>query len=956
MADCPQKIRELVDRFHRNIDQYKSGKYNEAQVRQEFIDPMFKALGWDMDNEEGNAEAYKDVIHEDAIKIGSATKAPDYCFRIGGHRKFFLEAKKPSVHIKEDIDPAYQIRRYAWSAKLPLSVLTDFEEFAVYDCRIKPDKDDKASAARIFYLKYTDYADKWEEIEGIFSKSAVLKGSFDRFAESSKKKKGTAEVDSAFLGEIESWRDIFARNIAMRNETFSQRDLNYAVQATIDRIIFLRICEDRGIEIYGRLMAAANGEGVYSRLLEIFMEADDKYNSGLFHFRKEKGRLESPDELSTSLKIDDKVLRDVIASLYYPDCPYEFSALPADILGQVYEQFLGKVIRLTSGHRAVVEFKPEVKKAGGVFYTPTFIVEYIVKNTVGKLLEGKTPKQATALKICDPACGSGSFLLGAYQCLLDWHRDYYTNNGPEKYKKEMYRAAHGEWRLAIQERKRILLNNIYGVDIDPQAVETTKLSLLLKVLEQETEESLKTNMNLFHERALPDLGNNVKCGNSLIGTDYFEGKLGFLADDDKFSVNPFDWHTAFPQLVIVGKGAGFDAVIGNPPYGYMIPQPQQEYFLKHFHHQNYQQDLYLLFLEKYEELLKQNGLLGIIVSNTWLQSITLRGIRKNLAAKYSWRNILYLPEKVFSAIVDTHVLVFERNNMGIKANKQIQVDIRKNAGIAPFHILPSNIIPTDGEPINITAPKAQQVLFRKIMGSSISLSDVCYVYNGAKPFEKGKGNPPQTDHVMKNKPYVQEGKRPGKEWKPLLRGSLINRHRILWDNDYWIKYGPWLAAPRDPAIFEAPEKIMVRQTGDSVIGAMVPSGFIGRNNLHIIIPKGKAIHINMFLGILNSKLMDFIYSTINPEKGEALAEVKKEHMEMLPIPKKLQSDKSRLLELAVSKIIKLNDATFKTKTPHDRELLQRQIVATDRQIDTLVYELYGLTEEEISLVEGAAEK
>jgi hypothetical protein len=209
---------------------------------------------------------------------------------------------------------------------------------------------------------------------------------------------------------------------------------------------------------------------------------------------------------------------------------------------------------------------------------------------------------------------------------------------------------------------------------------------------------------------------------------------------------------------------------------------------------------------------------------------------------------------------------------------------------------------------------------------------------------------------MKNKPYVQEGKRPGKEWKPLLRGSLINRYRILWDNDYWIKYGPWLAAPRDPAIFEAPEKIMVRQTGDSVIGAMVPSGFIGRNNLHIIIPKGKAIHINMFLGILNSKLMDFIYSTINPEKGEALAEVKKEHMEMLPIPKKLQSDKSRLLELAVSKIIKLNDATFKTKTPHDRELLQRQIVATDRQIDTLVYELYGLTEEEISLVEGAAEK
>lgn len=387
MAGCPPKIRELVERFHQQIEQYKSGKYNEAQVRQEFIDPMFTALGWDMDNEEGNAEAYKDVIHEDAIKIGDATKAPDYAFRIGGHRKFFLEAKKPSVFIKEEIDPAYQIRRYAWSAKLPLSVLTDFEEFAVYDCRIKPDKNDKASTARVLYFKFTEYEGKWDEIANIFSKEAILKGSFDRFAESTKKKKGTAEVDDAFLAEIENWRDVLAKNIALRNAGISQRELNFAVQNTIDRIIFLRICEDRGIEDYGRLQAEINAEGIYKRLLEIFYKADDKYNSGLFHFKKEKGR-ESPDELSTALKIDDKVLRDILASLYYPASPYVFAVLPADILGQVYEQFLGKVIRLTAGHQAKVEDKPEVKKAGGVFYTPTFIVDYIVKNTIGTLVAG----------------------------------------------------------------------------------------------------------------------------------------------------------------------------------------------------------------------------------------------------------------------------------------------------------------------------------------------------------------------------------------------------------------------------------------------------------------------------------------------------------------------------------------------------------------------------------------
>jgi hypothetical protein len=381
----PALVTELVRRFERNYDAYRSGQYNETQVRREFIDPMFKTLGWDMDNERGYAEAYKDVVHEDAIKVGGATKAPDYCFRIGGTRKFFLEAKKPAVNIKEEIHPAYQLRRYAWSAKLPLSILSDFEEFAVYDCRVKPDKADKAAAARTLYLTYRDYAARWDEIAAVFSRDAVLKGSFDQYAESNKAKKGTAEVDAAFLQEIECWRELLARNIALRNPGLGQRDLNYAVQATIDRIIFLRIGEDRGFEPYGRLMALQNGGQVYERLAQLFRQADDRYNSGLFHFKPEKGR-DAPDEWTLNLLLDDKPLKDILKNLYYPDSPYEFSVLPADILGQVYEQFLGKVIRLTSGHRAIVEDKPEVKKAGGVYYTPTYIVDYIVRQTVGKLL------------------------------------------------------------------------------------------------------------------------------------------------------------------------------------------------------------------------------------------------------------------------------------------------------------------------------------------------------------------------------------------------------------------------------------------------------------------------------------------------------------------------------------------------------------------------------------------
>jgi hypothetical protein len=445
-----------------------------------------------VDNTQGYAEAYKDVIHEDAIRIGSATKAPDYCFRIGGTRKFFVEAKTPSVNLKDTPEPACQVRRYAWSAKLPLSVLTDFEEFAVYDCRERPAPSDKASKGRVKYYRYTDYAEHWDEIAGIFSREAVLKGSFDRYAASEKRKKGTAQVDDAFLAEIEDWRDKLARNIALRNTDLSNRQLNYAVQITIDRIIFLRICEDRGIERYGELMALLNGTDLYPRLMSLFRKADDRYNSGLFHFQREKDRHEGPDELTPELVIDDKPLKEIIRSLYYPDSPYEFSVLPAEILGQVYEQFLGKVIVLTAGHHAKVEDKPEVKKAGGVFYTPSYIVDYIVQQTVGKLLEGATvtmgkrkpPKLDRPLRVLDPACGSGSFLLGAYQLLLDWYLDYYQKNDPKAWAaiKEAPICQTGSlgWKLTTQERKRILLDHIFGVDIDTEAVEVTKLSLLLR--------------------------------------------------------------------------------------------------------------------------------------------------------------------------------------------------------------------------------------------------------------------------------------------------------------------------------------------------------------------------------------------------------------------------------------------------------------------------------------------
>jgi predicted RNA methylase len=584
-----------------------------------------------------------------------------------------------------------------------------------------------------------------------------------------------------------------------------------------------------------------------------------------------------------------------------------------------------------------------------------------VKNTVGKLVEGKKPKGVQKLKILDPACGSGSFLIGAYQYLLDWHRDRYIEDGPEKWVKgrnaALCQVMRGEWRLTTAERKRILLTNIYGVDIDPQAVEVTKLSLLLKVLEGENEETLANQIRLFHERALPDLGNNVKCGNSLIGPDFYDNQqLGFFDDEERYRVNVFDWKKEFLEVF---NNGGFDAVIGNPPYGYMISREQQQYLAKHYEHQDYQKDFYLLFLERYKFFIKYNGLLGVIVSNTWLQSVTLRKIRQYLTSRYLWLRILCLQEKVFRAIVDTHVLIFQRVDRLGKETGFLSVDFRLNGTISESHTLSWQEIPNTGDPINIIAKSEAHDLYDKVQQMSLSLSRICRVFNGVKPFEKGKGSPPQTDQVLKEKPYVREGAAPNKKWSPLLRGSLIHRYTNLWNRDYWIQYGPWLAAPRDPSIFEAPLKIVVRQTGDSIIGTLVEQGFIARNNLHVLLPEHNPYNLRYVLGIMNSKLMDFIYTIMNPEKGEALAEVKKKHVEQLPIhginfsdhADKTHHDKMVTL---VEQMLSLNKKLADAKTEHDRTNLQRQIDATDRQIDQLVYELYGLTDEEISIVEGNA--
>ncbi|MGL4561038.1 MAG: N-6 DNA methylase, partial [Brevinema sp.] len=418
-----EQLKELVDLFRNNIDQYKKMSYDESNTRSDFIDKLFILLGWDVPNNKGYSEDYREVVREDKVRIEGKTTAPDYSFRLDGNRKFFVEAKKPLINIEEDRDPAYQVRRYGYSAGCSISILTDFEEFAIYDTRIKPHPTDSAKIARVFYCTYEEYEAKFDELCALFSPEEIRKGSFDKYIKADKK--GTSSVDTDFLKTLSEWRLELAEAVAKKNKDLDEIDLNHVVQKIMNRIVFLRFAEDRGTTEYGLLKQLLSvKKDFYQRLIVIFDEARTRYNSDLFA---------TDDKLN--IIVDDKVIKDIIVNLYYPNSPYEFNVIPIELLGTIYERFLGESIILDSKGKASVEEKPETRKNHGVFYTPSYIVDYIVEQTVGELLQNKTPEDIADLTIVDPACGSGSFLIGVYNYLLDWYLQKYQ--GVKKYAKKL---------------------------------------------------------------------------------------------------------------------------------------------------------------------------------------------------------------------------------------------------------------------------------------------------------------------------------------------------------------------------------------------------------------------------------------------------------------------------------------------------------------------------------------
>lgn len=461
----------------------------------------------------------------------------------------------------------------------------------------------------------------------------------------------TEQAQQDLFTSLDQWRSLLAVAVFKNNKTINEEQLNSVVQSIIDCLLFLRIAESKNIVPAGKLQATIKHGNFYKNLIAYFLECGKGFNAGLFAIADSRA--------TKKLIIGNKTIATIINELCDAASPAMLATLPVQVIGNAYEQFLGKQIKIDAAHKVTIVEKPEIKKAGGVFYTPAYIVDYILKQTVGEAIRGKTPDEISKLKIVDPSCGCGNFLIGAYQWLLDWHKYHYSNDKKiSKQKKETVLTKQGY--LTIAEKKRILLNNIYGVDLDSNAVEVTKLILLLKCMESETPcNTAATNITI------PALHNTIKTGNSLSGNAFAGPKQTLLPN-----IESFNWSSEFPPVVASG---GFDIVIGNPPYGAELTKDAQPYLLEKY--KVGITDTAALFMIQARRLLKTGGFTGFIIPKSFTYASNWQQTRKELLGDIS---LLVDCSKVWRTVKLEMTIFISRKN---SATKEFTSCIRKGEEI-----------------------------------------------------------------------------------------------------------------------------------------------------------------------------------------------------------------------------------------------------------------------------------
>ncbi len=1031
-------VTKLVDTFAASHDKYLASDYNESAARKDFIDKFFIALGWDVNHDYQTNPYEQEVKVERNVAVAARVKKADYAFFVGpnfAQERFFVEAKRPSAFL-DTPDNCFQTIRYAFSsAKAALSILTNFNELYIIDCRYRPDI---TTAQNHVHKKYhfEDFRDraKFGEIFYLFGREFVADGSLEKYAEQLPKPKGKVkqrrlfgdnyqEIDEAFLSKLEEYRKDLAKMFKRKNQHLTSDDLTEAVQRTLDRLVFIRFLEDKLIEPSTILDKFGEKPHAWKQFIAKCREFDKSYNGIIFK--------ENPLLDSASFEVDDSVFLKVCDDFADKYSPYHFNYIPIHILGSIYERFLGNVIVATA-KRATIEPKPEVRKAGGVFYTPQYIVNYIVENTVGALLQSSppyeggvsaasadgvvlssppkkpakagtqnvTPADVAKMRFADIACGSGSFLLGVYDYLLRWHTKYYnTGKGKKEAKKDgCITNDDGTFALSFEQKREILVNNIYGVDIDRQAYEVTQLSLFLKLLDEETQGTSRQFLTGHRESLLPSLNQNIVCGNALVDWDISSGDLFEQLDQEKErKLNPMSFEQKFPKIMADG---GFDAIVGNPPWGADFTETELEYFRVHHVEIIVRMiDSFMYFVRQALTKIRPLGYFGMIIPDVVLYQLDNEKLRGLLLANTNLKRLINTGDVFVKVTRPTAIIIFE-NAKPIEGSKhRIKIaDLSSIArkekekvftlGLAYEEISQNALLAINGLTF-VTSGYEKYVVLNKIFAQKVvdlvNLVDSDGIQRGVSPDLKKAfivDTPTIVECELEHTNIV----------KVLTGGKQVKRFQVL-KNDLNLIYTSnsddfsrlpniceyiaqfkseitckevaqkkhsiyALHRARDKNIFTKPEKILGVITEDEIIVTIDNSGTFVTDGLYLFAPT-VGINAKFLVGILNTKLFVFIYRLLASEKGRVLAQVKPTILNKLPI-RDLDlvnnADEKALhdqIVRAVEQIMETKQKLSAAVNEKDVEFWTNKCDMLEKTIDQAVYKLYDLTHDEIKLIEQA---
>ncbi len=960
----------------------------EENTKKDFILPLFSALGWDTENA-------TEVAAEEAASKGRV----DYAFKINGVSRLYLEAKPLNADLN---NPEYvkQVITYAYNKGVTWAGLTNFKSLQVFNAL---DASASFSAARFPNLDFNNYLADLDTL-WLLSKESLISGDLDREAAKLGKMPTRLPIEKRLYSQLKRWREQLFSQLANYDHSLTREQTDEVIQRLFNRLIFIRTCEDRNIEekvllsmLHQWQNQALKGELLH-HLQRIFKQFEGYYDSELFATHL----LDSKQVFIEALTIEQ-----IINGLY--DIPgglasYDFAAIDSDILGAVYEQYLGHVAEVAKQrHQAAqsrmnlgltqdtvfeLTAKKQKRKEHGIYYTPKWVVDYIVQQTVGRFIEEHRtrPDAIHDIKVLDPACGSGSFLIRSYDSLLRWHAE--SSGRPESH-------------VFGDERAVILKHSVFGVDLDRQAVEIARLNLLLR--------------SLAHRDILPPLSDNIRQGNSLISGNETELKPFF--GDTWEHRRPFNWDNEFPRIMAQG---GFDVVVGNPPYIRIqtLPRDEADYYRSKYESAHGSFDIYVMFIERGLQLLKPGGRLGFITSGKFLKADYGKGIQHILDRDATIEGIIDLSAQQIFGEATTYpvILVIQKGHqkrafpykyveqldadspgLDIATLPEIKVDqdaitkgvwppaastgtdflakltekseplghlvdkvfqglrtsdnkvfvVRKVADDPKLRT--TRVVSTlDGQPYDLeTAALRLWVPGEALNRYSIELGNLYVIV----PYAISS-----TGYRLLTEPEMQEGMPLTWSYLNGNKARLSQREQGKMNRDGWYGY----VYPKNLHLFSQP-KLVTADTAKINSYAADPQGNLWfTSGYGLYLSKDTKESISYLLSLLNSRLMTAVFFRWSTQFQGGYNRFFTKFQTRFPIRRidfahKVDKQAHDHLAVLAERMLELHRRLLaKGKIPDtETQDIQREIARTDHEIDTLVYDLYGLTATERQIVEDS---